>query len=250
MYFLFSDKRFLILGGGKDSHLVSELIDVNSVSSSSPLRDKPERNGATGGLLDLMPILCGGSTFRSSWPETSDQDSCITFKNSQWTRTHNMTTKRFNAESVQLNSTTLWILGGRSTDSTEFITADTSVGIQGPKLPIAMQAFCVLKFSQDQVFVIGGQSGDGPSRIVLNDVYILNPMDDSTHIEVPGLKIKRGFHACGLMSNRQQSKIVVAGGKSLEKGEKREEGGDSLFSVEIFDFSVNNWFPGKEMHTF
>ena len=63
-------------------------------------------------------------------------------------------------------------------------------------------------------------------------------MNDFTHIEGPPLITKRGHHACGLMSNGQQSKIVAAGGYN----------GNGLSSVEIFDPTVNNWIPGKEIH--
>ena len=65
-------------------------------------------------------------------------------------------------------------------------------------------------------------------------------MNDFTHIEGPPLITKRGCHACGLMSNGQQSKIVVAGGDNE----------NYLSSVEIFDPTVNNWSPGKETHFF
>jgi hypothetical protein len=72
----------------------------------------------------------------------------------------------------------------------------------------------------------------------LNKVFIYNPKSGFTHIEGPSLKIKRSGHACGLMSNGQQSKIVVAGGY---------DGGSDIFSsVEIFDPAVNNWITGKK----
>ena len=64
-------------------------------------------------------------------------------------------------------------------------------------------------------------------------------MNDFTHIEGPHLITKRKRHACGLMSNGQQSKIVVAGGSQGYP--------NYLSSVEIFDPTVNNWIPGKEI---
>ena len=71
--------------------------------------------------------------------------------------------------------------------------------------------------------------------------YIYNPMDGFTYIEGPALKNKRNVHACGVMSNGQQSKIVVAGGYTSSGG---------LSSVEIMDPTVNNWIPGKEIQFF
>jgi len=213
--------------------LATEFIDLNSSSSSSPFGDIPStRYNAVGGLLGSppTPILCGGG-----WP--SYEDSCITFKNSQWTKTHEMTTKRGGAASIQLNSTTLWILGGHNgdvtIDSTEFLRADSSVGIPGPNLPIAMHSFCAVKFSEEEVYLIGGFTGTER----LNTVYILNPMD-SSHIVGPALKSKRSEHTCGLISNGQETKIVVAGGW---------DGNDDLSSVEIFDPTTNNWIPGPSL---
>ena len=220
------------MGGYAD--LTTELLDVNSYSTSSSFGDIPStRSKPVGGLLDTTPIICGGIN--------PYEDSCISFKNSQWTKTHEMTTKRAYAASVQLNSTTMWILGGynfeeEELDSTEFLRADSSVGIPGPKLPIAMRSFCTVKYSDHQVYIIGGYTG----REILNTVYIYNPMDGFTHIEGPPLKNKRYDHACAVMSNGQQSKIVVAGGYS----------GGGLSSVEIFRPRVNNWIQGKEIQFF
>ena len=230
---LVSDKQFLILGGWTSGTVLeTEVIDVSSSSSSSPFGDIPSRRlNAVGGLLGSTPILCGG--------QGTLEDSCISFKNSQWNKTHEMTTKRTYAASVPLNSTTMWILGGHNgddrLDSTEFLRADSSVGIPGPKLPFAMSSFCTVKYSDHQVYIIGGSATED-----LNKVYIYNPMDGFTHIEGPALKNKRISHACAVMSNGQQSKIVVAGGWN--------NGG--LSSVEIFDPTVNNWIPGKEIQFF
>ena len=152
-----------------------------------------------------------------------------------------MTTRRATAAGVQLNATTLWILGGYNNDdgrldSSEFVELDSTVGKPGPKLPYVVLYHCAVKYSNDKVYVIGGD--DGPS--ILNKVLIFNPMNDFTHIEGPPLITKRSVHACSLMSKGQQSKIVVAGGAN----------GNGLSSVEIFDPTVNNWIPGKEIHFF
>ena len=216
----------------------TEVIDVSSSSSSSPFGDiDSKRPNAVGGLLGSTPILCGA--------EYGDfEDTCISFKNSQWAKTHVMTTKRGRAASVQLNSTTMWILGGRVDNdnyiaghlrSTEFIRTDSSVGIPGPTLPIAMFQSCAVKYSDHQIYIIGGLRG----RETLNKVYIYNPMDGFNHIEGPALNNKREDHACAVMSNGQQSNIVVAGGY--------RNGNGVLSSVEILDPTVNNWIPGKEI---
>ena len=63
-YFIFADKQFLIVGGivsGNGNNLATELIDVNSSSTSSLFGDIPsKRDYAVGGLLGSTPITCGG----------------------------------------------------------------------------------------------------------------------------------------------------------------------------------------------
>ena len=86
------------------------------------------------------------------------------------------------------------------------------------------------------MYIIGGSDRSS----YLNKVLIFNPYDDFTHIEGPPLITKRRRHACGIMSNGQQSKIVVAGGYNR----------NGLSSVEIFDPTANKWIPGKEIHFF
>ena len=144
--------------GGDTPHtndFETEVIDVSSSSSSSPFGDiDSKRPNAVGGLLGSTPILCGGSDYPSF------EDSCISFKNSQWTKTHQITTKRGYAASVQLNSTTMWILGGKNSDdrldSSEFVELDSTVGKPGPKLPYVVETHCAVKYSKDKVHVIGG----------------------------------------------------------------------------------------------
>ena len=238
MNFLLIATKFLIAGGLAVNNLATEVIDVQSNSNvTSSFGDIPsKRYYAMGGLLGSTPILCGGDDNNNK-----DQESCFTYNHSQWTKTHTMTTKRYAAASVQINATTLWILGGHNIsnilDSSEFVELDSTVGKPGPKLPYAVSSHCAVKY-KDKVFMIGGYVG---SSSYLNKVLIFNPMNDFTHIEGPSLITKRGYHACGLMSNGQQSKIVVAGGRN---------GNGVLSSVEIFDPTVNNWIPGKEIHFF
>ena len=109
LYFLFAAKQFLIAGGWTNSggnDLATEVIDVQSNSNvTSSFGDIPSaREDAVGGLLGSTPILCGG--YYGGY-----QDSCFTLKDSQWSQTHQMTTKRSGSSSVQINASRLWILG-------------------------------------------------------------------------------------------------------------------------------------------
>ena len=153
-----------------------------------------------------------------------------------------MTTKRAGASSIQLNSTTLWFVGGKNDggglDSSEFVGLDSTVGKPGPKLPYPLYTSCAVKYSADKIYIISGYDGSS----YLNKVLIYNPNNGFTYIEGPTLNTKRRFHACALMSNGQQSKIVVAGGFN---------GNDGLSSVEILDPTTNKWISGKKkLHFF
>jgi len=233
-----STKQFLIAGGETSwkKDLATEVIDVQSNSNvTSSFGNIPSsRDYPVGGLLGSTPILCGGYNGNFDYDY---QDSCFTLKDSQWRQTHKMTTKRSESANVQINASTLWILGGWNgddrLDSSEFVELDSTVGKPGPKLPYAVSFHCAVQYSKDKVYMIGGHGSS-----TLNKVLIFNPMNDFTHIEGPPLISKRGGHACGLMSNGQQSKIVVAGGNN---------GNDALSSVEIFDPTANNWIPGPPL---
>ena len=107
-----------------------------SDDSTYSFGDIVERKGAVGGLLGSSPIICGVKDYEYF-------DSCIMYQQSQWTQSHTMTFRVFSA-SVQLNSTTLWILGGDCIvcpdepilNTTEFISLNSSVATPGPRQAI------------------------------------------------------------------------------------------------------------------
>ena len=219
--------------------LATEIIDVQSNSDvTSSFGEIPSlRRRAVGGLIGSTPIICGG--YDSNY---NREESCFTYNQSQWTKTHTMTTKRSYASSVQLNSTTLWIVGGYNwggyLDSSEFVGLDSTVGKPGPKLPYPLGLSCAVKYSAEKVYIIGGRTGLSS----LNKVLIFNPTNGFTHIEGPSLISKRNNHACALMSNGQQSKIVIAAGYN--------DNGNQLRSVEILDPTTNQWISGKKIQFF
>ena len=246
-YLMFLFAAFLIVGGiGQDTNGIyyprigTEVIDVSNSNITKSFGNLPDaRFFPLGGLLGSSPIICGGS-----------DKSCISFRESQWTQTHT-TTIRGASASVQVNATTIWILGGYG-DTTEFIGIDSSVGIPGPKLPISIYYTCAVKFSEDQIFVIGGESWEDDceySQSCWNKVFIFNPLNGFTHIEGPSLKIGRRSHSCGLMSNAaQHKKIVVAGGFGYSNPHDYTP---KLSSVEIFYPYVNkDWVTGKNYTVF
>ena len=118
------------------------------------------------------------------------------------------------------------------------------MGYPGPNLPYLLSKPCAVKYSEDKIYVIGGSRYNNAGNIVdgfSNKNLIFNPMNGFTHIEGPSMISDRRMHTCGLMTNGNQSKIVVAGGENIQdpKG--------VLSSVEIFDPTTNKWSPGKEI---
>ena len=114
----------------------------------------------------------------------------------------------------------------------------STVGKPGPTLPYPLNGHCAVKYSKDTVYIIGGLDDNSD----LDKVLIYNITNGFSHIEGPSLIRKRLEHSCSLMSNGQQSKIVVAGGYN--------ENDYGLSSVEIFDPTANKWTRGKKITIF
>ena len=225
---------FLIAGGFIDYALteVVELIENDSTPSFGQLPST--RAGAVGAMFGNAPIICSGKDGFNNY-----FDSCISFKNSQWSLSHSMNKKRFYPAGVQINSTTVWILGGEFLwnflDSTEFIVQGQSKAIPGPKLPYAAFGLCAVKLSEQEIFVIGGFYNR-------RAVWIFNPQKDFARKEGPSMKIGRHGHSCGTLRDGEKTLIIVAGGAYIST--TLEE--FPLNSVEIYDPTDNTWNEGKQ----
>ena len=179
-------------------------------------------------MLGNAPIVCGGGS----------TGSCLTFGNSQWSLSHFMSEKRARSASVQINSSTLWVLGGDNDsgylNSTEFIRNGQKNGVPGRELPYRMRGMCAVKLSHEEIFLIGGEDEEEDYR---NEVWIFNPKKDFSIKPGPSLNTSRAFHSCGTMRIDGKPVIVVAGGWNLA---------DGLDSVEIYDPTDKTWHSGKE----
>ena len=110
-------------------------------------------HGAIGGLLEGIPIICGGTNLAY----TSNKCYKITSKNSYQNVT--MSTSRSNAAGVVINGSTLWITGGKDHNanallSSEFIQLNGTM--QGPKLPIPLVGHTMVNIDNDLTMVMGG----------------------------------------------------------------------------------------------
>ena len=107
--------------------------------------------GASGGLLGKTSIICGGGQ-----PYT---DKCYEVKADKIEPVTAMTTRRYYAASVEINSNTLWISGGfygrTILSSSEFIQVNGST--KGPQLPIALSSHAMVNMRNELTMVIGGR---------------------------------------------------------------------------------------------
>ena len=220
----------MVVGGQRQK--TTEVVEFTSSRSTPSYGELPTiRKGAVGAMFVNVPILCGGYSDH----DYDYLDSCLSFQNSQWISSHSMTDTRSEAAGVQINSTTLWILGGNSNltslDSTEFIIEGQTNGVPGPNLPYELYDMCVVKLSENEIFVIGGV-GDS----IRNEVWIYDPQNGFARNQGPPINIGRSHHACSTMSDGEKTFIIVAGGNNREH---------SLDSVEIYDPTEKAWHSGR-----
>ena len=152
---------------------MTEVVELSgTITNSTPFFDTLPSfgtftHGTVGAMFDKTPILCGGTDGLTYF------DFCASFQNSQWDQSHSMNARRDDAAGVQINSTTIWILGGgwRESDSsyvyhnsTEFIRQGKTFGVPGPELPYALSGMCAVHFSAQEIFVIGGMTDPDESN--------------------------------------------------------------------------------------
>ena len=210
---------------------VVELLKSNSTPSFGQLPSVYHDN-AVGAMLGNVPIICGGFNGLSA------VDFCISFENSEWSQNHLLNDKRAFSAGVKINSTTLWILGGwngsNDLDSTEFIIQGQSKGAPGPKLPYVLTYACAVKLSEEEIFVIGGETYPINAR---KEVWIYYPQNGFIRHPRSSLNKGRNRHSCSTMTDGEKTLIIVAGGIGADNTE--------LDSVEIYDPNENRWHSGN-----
>ena len=110
-------------------------------------------HGAIGGLLDGIPIICGGTNLAYT------SNKCYKIESKKSNEFVEMSTTRSNAAGVVINGSTLWITGGKDHNanvfsSTEFIQENETM--PGPKLPIPLVGHTMVNIDNDLTMVIGG----------------------------------------------------------------------------------------------
>ena len=114
------------------THCTSEVFDPNNRDlkcTRLPSDKFDDRYSSVGGLINQMPIICGGVVTKSPnlTTKSSDDwgilktyiDTCSFLEDGTSWKTIKMWKKRKDATIVALNTTTLWILGGKTANTTE-----------------------------------------------------------------------------------------------------------------------------------
>ena len=214
--------RYLVATGDpSDNAVKTEIVDLSDPSKSCLLDDIPYRIiDSVGGLLGTTPVICGGRNM------SGYLDDCVLYGTSQ---TITMNSQRAFHSAVQLNTSTIWILGGMKglrLDSTEFITPNGAVN--GPTLPEPISHACAVKFpGTGDVYLIGGGNGG-----LQNKVWVADTLNEFSFTQGPSMNHHRYSHVCGTMSIGAKNVIVAAGGGGVA-------------STEILDPTSNEWVLGK-----
>ena len=217
-------------------HNLTEVVELIKTNSTPSFGQLPITIGhAVGAMLGSAPIICGGHNGYSA------TQLCVSFENSQWSHNYLLNDKRAFSAGIKINSTTIWILGGwngsNDLDSSEFIIQGQSNGVPGPKLPYVLTNACTVKLSEEEIFVIGGDTYPIHAR---KKVWIYDPQNGFKRIPGPSLTTGRSSHSCSAMRDGEKTLIIVAGGNGADNAD--------LDSVEIYDPKENRWHSGK--HTF
>jgi hypothetical protein len=232
--FLAGDKLLVTTGSSFGSNK-TEILDIcNAGNSCSQLASFPIDfvYGTTGGLIDNVPLICGGYTLYNA-----AFDECLVIGKTETTVATTMSTPRGDAASATLNGNTLWVTGGLATHSPPPLQTTELVQLNGtrpgPDLPIPLARHCVVALNSTTFLVIGGYT----SFRVTNAVYYYR-FDTNRWIPGPPLSTTRQFHACTRFTSALHGNldvVLVAGGS---------ERFNFLDTSEILIVGTDSWTPG------
>jgi hypothetical protein len=206
----------------------SEVIDLQDPSNiCQTLEDYPIAvDGAVGGFLNQGdPLVCGG------YPATN-----VCHVVNQPGQSSEMLEERTWSASLTLNSSHLWVTGGRNGNVLLQTSEFVSIGqpsVQGPDLPYAVDGHCLVGVNSSTALLCGGYNGQG-----LNECHYMD-WEDHSWSQGPSMMTKRMLHSCGIFksaAHQGRNIVIAAGGYNTD---------DNLDSVEMLDPITNTWIEGK-----
>ena len=203
----------------------TEVVDLKSgkIFSMAPLGRTTF--GATGGLLDGLPVICGGFLDNKIHSIAKDQSKFL----------GQLSVTCWDAASVVLSNNTLWVTGGQDLfgnliKTTELITKDGQTS-QGPDLPLPLCGHAIVPLNSGAFILIGGSGGDSSATHFYEEKKGWRPG--------PNLKKGRWLHTAGVLTDRVSTKQYIVA-----------VGGFARSSLEYLEYpGSNDWMKGKPTHS-
>ena len=129
---------------------------------------------------------------------------------------------------------------GSALKTTEFLYASGNTA-SGPTLDFTIKDHCMVKLSDNKIFIIGGEQNGAVS----NQVWIVDPTKNFQISFGQPLRKSRKFFSCATFEDDDgQSKIIIAGGSNPSES--------SMDSVEILNTYIPNsrWANGKRWYKY
>ena len=187
--------------------------------------------GATGGLLESTPLICGGIT------NGVTSDACYTLDRDKARNLTKMLVKRAHSTSIILDSKHLWVTGGLDLGTELVHSSSELVNVEytslGPELPRALYMHALVSVQEDETMVVGGVNSNGTTAD-----------SDLTHIynhrmkrwtNGPILNTGRHSHAAFIVIDLvTEERLVIAAGGYLNE-----------FSINSTEILIDNrWVEG------
>jgi hypothetical protein len=186
----------LVATGSTSSTTVIEVIDLEDASNiCQKLEDYPIGvYAAVGGFLNQGdPLVCGGG-----YPITN-----VCHVVNQPGQSSEMLEERAYSASLTLNSSHIWITGGRNGNwqlangrlqTSEFVSIGQP-SVKGPDLPYAITGHCLVGVNSSTALLCGGGN-----RQFLNECHYMD-LEDHSWSQGPSMMTKRDSHSCGIFKS-------------------------------------------------
>ena len=222
------------------SEVVDMTVDINSSTSCLQLPTYPFKMwGASGGVINGFPMVCGGYK-DSGFPKV--ESSCYSHDKELniWKQHATMNQARYLHASVVIDNS-LWVTGGGyqagngldTFKSTEFVHGNGTVTM-GPDLPTPRYGHCIVTLHDGKVMIIGGDP-------TYQDVLVFDQSNNG-FTTGPSTLEQRYIFACTIFNSPLHGNrpIVLAAGHSGSSVDQ---------TAEIYDYTITNEWE-KSMYLF